>query len=155
MNPDPEAVIPNSISGAKFILESCLKEPKLKRFVYTSSSTAACLPIPGRKLHLDKKTWNDEAVTLAWETPYSATKAYVVYSASKTEAERTIWKVVQEKKPGFVTNTILPDTNYGRVLNHNPAITGSLILNIYEKGFIPSYVPSRRCDSSLAVFFAC
>jgi hypothetical protein len=35
----------------------------------------------------------------------------MLHCASKTEAERTAWKFMEEKRPGFVLNTILPDVN--------------------------------------------
>lgn len=35
----------------------------------------------------------------------------IVYSASKTEAEKAAWKWVEEKKPNFVLNTVLPNFN--------------------------------------------
>lgn len=41
----------------------------------------------------------------------------VVYSASKTEAERGAWKWVKENKPGFVLNTVLPNFNVSDALN--------------------------------------
>jgi len=39
-----------------------------------------------------------------------------VYAASKTEAERALWKFRDEKKPGFSINSVLPATNFGPVI---------------------------------------
>jgi nucleoside-diphosphate-sugar epimerase len=148
MQSDPYKVIPSLVAGIESILESCMKEPKVKRFVYTSSSTAACLPIPGRKLHLDRSSWNDEAVKSAWEEPHAKEKAYTVYAASKTEAERAMWKFSKEREPAFVVNSILPDTNFGRILNNRRGPTGKAIMGLYEKSNVPSYIPSRKSKHS-------
>jgi hypothetical protein len=54
-------------------------------------------------------TWNDAAVAAAWDAhapPRS--KGYFVYVASKTETERMAFKWVQEHKPSFTLNTVLP-----------------------------------------------
>lgn len=60
-------------------------------------------------------TWNDDIVALAWsgKAPDSA-KGYVTYAASKTEGERAAWNWVEENKPGFVLNTVLPNCNVGK-----------------------------------------
>lgn len=41
----------------------------------------------------------------------------IIYSASKTEAERAAWKWVEENKPNFVLNTVQPNFNVSRSLN--------------------------------------
>ena len=53
-------------------------------------------------------------MTAAWsdETP-EPSKGYFVYAAAKTEGERAAWKWNEEANPGFVFNTILPNTNVG------------------------------------------
>lgn len=57
-------------------------------------------------------SYDDTAVKLAWDDSTPAnTKPLLVYAASKTEAERESWKWMQENKPGFVFNTILPSFN--------------------------------------------
>ena len=42
------------------------KEPKVKSLVFTSSSTAALMPIPGKEIKVTKDTWNDDIVRDAW-----------------------------------------------------------------------------------------
>lgn len=144
MNPDPNQVVPVLVKHLEGLLESMTKESSIKRFVYTSSSTAATLPVPGRPGHLDKTTYNDEAVKMAWEPPHVPEKGYPVYGASKTEAERAIWKWVHEKKPGFVVNSILPDTNFGKVLGGRMGPTGRVVVELVEKSYLPGYIPSRE-----------
>ncbi|UPK96710.1 hypothetical protein LCI18_007645 [Fusarium solani-melongenae] len=68
-DPDPNKVIPTVIAGAVNALKAAFAEPSVKRFVYTSSSTAALLPkpnVPG--IVVTEGTWNDEAVKLAWSS---------------------------------------------------------------------------------------
>ena len=63
-------------------------------------------------------TWNDFAVKAAWDKDTLSEKLpYYVYAASKTEAEREAWRWVEEKKPNFVLNTVLPDVNVNALLD--------------------------------------
>jgi len=59
LDPDPNLVIPQNIAGAVSIAESAAKEPSVKRFVYTSSSTAITAPKPNKKFEISTKNWND------------------------------------------------------------------------------------------------
>lgn len=55
---------------------------------------------------------------MAWKPPpYESDRAWSVYGASKPQAEREIWEFYKEKKPAFVVNTVLPNTNFGEVLS--------------------------------------
>ncbi|KAJ9232871.1 hypothetical protein C8Q69DRAFT_489074 [Paecilomyces variotii] len=125
MQSDPNAVIPKVVGGAINALKAAAKEPSVKRVVLTSSSSAALIPQPNAEgIVVTEDTWNDAAVKMAWDESIPAEqKAYPVYAASKTEAERQSWNWVKENKPGFVFNTILPNMNYGRILA--PEISGS------------------------------
>lgn len=57
-------------------------------------------------------TWNDFAIKAAWDpnTPKEI-KPGAIYSASKAEGERAAWKWIEENKPGYSFNTILPNFN--------------------------------------------
>lgn len=130
---DPSKVIPQTIAGTVAALKAAAKEKTVKRFVYTSSSTAASAPKPNKKFHIDSNTWNEEDVRDAWAPPpYENGREWVVYAASKTESEKAIWKFVREEKPGFVVNCVLPDTNLGRILakEQRPS-SGSFALSLY------------------------
>jgi len=59
---DPEEVIPPTVKGTLNVLEAATTEPKVKSFVYTSSSTAALSPITNKKIIVTKDTWNSAAV---------------------------------------------------------------------------------------------
>jgi nucleoside-diphosphate-sugar epimerase len=51
---DPNKVIPEVLAGVNGILKSAAKEPSVKRFVYTSSSTAITAPIPNKEFIIDE-----------------------------------------------------------------------------------------------------
>lgn len=118
LSPNASEVIPSSIAIALSVLEAANRSGTCKRFVFTSSSSAATFPRPNTKFRVEKSMWNQDAVDKAWEAkpPYPPLAFYHVYAASKTEAERAVWKFVEEKEPCFAVNTILPSTNMGRVL---------------------------------------
>jgi nucleoside-diphosphate-sugar epimerase len=134
MNPNPEVVIPRTVKGSLNALEASMKHGTIKRFVLTSSSTAATTAKPNVEgiivdertyytiLKADElitdvnmpfiETWNLASIEAAWskDTPIQS-KAGMTYTASKTEQERTAWKWAEENKPPFVLNTILPNVN--------------------------------------------
>ncbi|KAL6401217.1 hypothetical protein AUP68_16946 [Ilyonectria robusta] len=136
-DPDPNRVIPTVIAGAVNALKAAFAEPSVKRFVYTSSSTAAMLPklnVPG--IVVTENTWNDEAVKLAWSsTTYSAEQASLTYAASKTQAEQEVWKFYNEnkhKRPDLVVNT---DCNFGKsldVVNQGHPSTSGFIVFLWQ-----------------------
>lgn len=70
----------------------------------------------GKVIDIDNRlflgTWNEEAVKAAYDpSTKPADKAYVVYAASKTLGEKTAWKWVEEHKPQFIFNAVLPNLN--------------------------------------------
>jgi nucleoside-diphosphate-sugar epimerase len=89
-------------------LKACAKNPCVKRFVNTSSSTAASLAKPdvGHEIFMDANTYNDEAFEQA-KADQGRTRGFVVYAAMKTKTERMMWQWVKENKPGFVMNSIV------------------------------------------------
>ena len=132
-DPDPNKVIPQVVAGAVNALESAAKEPSVKRFVYTSSSTAISGPKPNKKFEVNIKDWNTEEVEAAWKPPpYTPERALPVYGASKTQAEQAVWKFIEDKKPGFVVNAVLPSVNIGEILSDKqPASTGAWVKALY------------------------
>ena len=109
------------VKGVNTALAACESEPSLKHFIYTSSAGAVTLPRPDVDFTITAGTWNDESVRLAWDPnaePGVASSALYptkthVYCASKTEAERAMWKYVDEHKPNFTVNSIVPNFNLG------------------------------------------
>lgn len=96
-----DEVVGDAVKGALNALKSASKEPGIKRFVLTSSSCATTMPKPGKKFTVHKDTWNDEAVKLAKEKDADS---FMIYAASKTEAERQVWDWVKKNKPSFIVN---------------------------------------------------
>lgn len=121
-NPDPNQVIPQTVSGIVSLLQAAAAEPSVKRIVFTSSSGAAMMPVPGASGHVSRDTWNDAAVQAAWAPPpYDATRGMITYIASKVEAEKAVWKFIEEEKPGFVLNVVSPFTTLGTMLHSSHA----------------------------------
>lgn len=132
---DPSKVIPGTVAAVNSILNSSLKEPSVKNFIFTSSSTAATAPKPNLLFQVDADTWNDEDIAKAWvpESQWGPGHEWIVYGASKTEAEKALWKFRDEKKPGFTINAVLPATNFGPVISKEDASsTGAMIREVYE-----------------------
>ncbi|PFH62484.1 hypothetical protein XA68_13386 [Ophiocordyceps unilateralis] len=134
LNPDPHKVIPMVVSGVQNVLAAAAREPSVKRFVFTSSSAAATPPISNKRFHVDAETWNDEEIEVAWAPPpYNDDRKLAVYAASKTLAEKECWRFMQEEKPSFVLNTVLPNCNIGRILSEDqPASTGGWYKKLWE-----------------------
>ncbi|KFY83907.1 hypothetical protein V500_09788 [Pseudogymnoascus sp. VKM F-4518 (FW-2643)] len=117
-SPDPNEVIPQTISGATSILEAALKEPSVKAFVYTGSIASAVLYDPENSVHVERDTWNEGAIKLAWAPPpYDSSRGMFVYQASKTEAEMAVWKFFAEKNPHFSVNSVDPSSIMGEALH--------------------------------------
>ncbi|USW55036.1 Putative NAD-dependent epimerase/dehydratase, NAD(P)-binding domain superfamily [Septoria linicola] len=144
---DPNDVIPPTKAGVLSILKSAAKEPSVKRFVLTSSSTAALLPKLNKKFSVSKDDWNQEALDLAWAPPpYTKERAFPVYAASKVEGEKALWHFVKENKPQFVANAVLPNFNMGTVLPcGSGGATGGSIPSLY-RGKQPMGSPQYMID---------
>jgi len=110
------------------------RQPSIKRFVYTSSSTAITAPRPNKVFTVSTDDWNEEDVKAAWKPPpYEPMRAWAVYGASKTQAEQEMWKFAREKKPGFIMNAVLPNANFGVILSDKqPASTGEWPKKLYH-----------------------
>lgn len=132
---DPNKVIPTVVNGAVNAATSAAKQTSVKRFVYTSSSTAITAPRPNVEITISTENWNNEDVKAAWEPPpFEAKGAWSPYGASKTQAEQEMWKFVKEHEPGFVLNAVLPNTNMGEILSDKqPASTGGWVRSVYNR----------------------
>ncbi|KAJ6516919.1 NAD-P-binding protein [Mycena vitilis] len=110
-----DEVVPPTVKGALEVLKAAAKEPGVKSVVYTSSSTAALLPSIGKKLVVTEDTWNESVVEEARTNPKA--DGFILYSASKTEAEKAVWKFVEDTKPHFQVATVLPNMTLGPILH--------------------------------------
>ncbi|KFY61715.1 hypothetical protein V496_04927 [Pseudogymnoascus sp. VKM F-4515 (FW-2607)] len=135
-SPDPAAVIPQTILGVTTLLRSAARAPSVKSFVLTSSSVAVANPTPDNSpSRIDADSWNDAAIAEAWSVtsaPFPDNAPTAVYSASKAESEKALWDFVEKEKPSFRVNAILPDANFGAVLNTDaPMSTGGWIRGVF------------------------
>ncbi|RMZ86382.1 hypothetical protein DV736_g6391, partial [Chaetothyriales sp. CBS 134916] len=141
---NPNEVVPVTVAGVVNLLKAAAgPDSTVKRFVYTSSSTATTVPILDKVFHIDSSTWNDASVAhvQALKPPYKEDPitSYQIYAASKTEAERAIWKFVADNHPTFTVNAVLPNMNTGRILG--PAgITASQVPSILDGSFNPGFI---------------
>ncbi|CAG8978363.1 hypothetical protein HYALB_00013043 [Hymenoscyphus albidus] len=131
MSSSPSIVIPKTIAGCLNLLRAAQKYPEIKSFVYKSSSLAASPVYPDIKLPVDFTSWNEIAIREAEE---ENPKGSHVYAASKALSEQTLWKFVDEEKPGFRVNTILPDMVTGQILDKSkePAHSGNFALRLMK-----------------------
>ncbi|KAK3897874.1 hypothetical protein C8A05DRAFT_47650 [Staphylotrichum tortipilum] len=145
-SPNPKEVVPPAVNGATSILRSALKEPKIRRFVFTSSSTATSLPTPGKKFKIDKNSWNTEVDSFVdFPPPYKPENAFKVYAASKTKAELAVWDFMKTRKPKFVINFLLPSVNIGRVVD-SPGETGGLVIAAFHGDVRWDFYPQYMVD---------
>lgn len=134
-DPNPNNVIPKVVAGTKSLLEAATKEPSVKQFVYTSSVAAMISPQLGDTARLTANTWNNEAVEQAWAPPpYEPIRAFTVYAASKTQAEKAVWEFANEKHPHFTINSVVPATIMGECLSKSHAELGHMFLRILYEG---------------------
>ncbi|KAF9874611.1 NAD dependent epimerase/dehydratase [Colletotrichum karsti] len=124
LSDDPQKVIPWVVKSTEIALAAAAKHSSIKRVVLTSSAFAAIVPQYNKTAVVNEDTWNEAAIKAAWDpnTPKEL-KPGAVYAASKAEGERAAWKWVEEHKPGYVFNAILPNFNTGEILR--PEIAGS------------------------------
>lgn len=99
---DVKVAVSQAVNGALNALKASSKEPGVKRFVYTSSSFAATQPKPDEKFTVAGDAYNEEALQNAWRPNADGA---TVYSASKAEAERAVFRWVKEEKSSLIVNT--------------------------------------------------
>ena len=99
----PDEVIPIAVKGATNVLDSAVKEPKVKSVVLTSSSTSVLSPEPGKVIKATKDMWNDKAIA---DAEAGGADGFVVYSASKTQAEKAFWEAVGKSKGAFQASAV-------------------------------------------------
>jgi nucleoside-diphosphate-sugar epimerase len=109
---DPEPYIPQNVEETLTVLRAAQAETSVKSVVLTSSSMAAVAA--GTKGKISKDAYNEECIKLAWDASFEHPfKNFLVYGAAKAQAEKAAWKYVEEEKPHYTLNTILPSCNFG------------------------------------------
>ncbi|KAF3009737.1 hypothetical protein E8E13_009265 [Curvularia kusanoi] len=151
-SPDPNVVITGCVNGLRAILEEAKQTPSVKRFVYTSSSNAATRPLTGEVRHVDSSSWNSGILEDAWAPPpYGPDRAYAVYAASKVACERAAWAFIQDQKPDFTFNTVLPNYTSGIILQPmaipGAGSTARWVRDLYDHPFEETFVSILRDDA--------
>ncbi len=103
---DPEPVLKGAIEGTLRALEAAHKEPSVKSFVLMSS-IAAILSAKEAPYNFTEADWDDEAVEAVARLGKEAPGG-LIYRASKTAAEKTLWSFRDEKKPAFTVTSVNP-----------------------------------------------
>lgn len=102
-----------AVKGTTSILEAAAREPSVKSVVITSSLAAAQDPSKGADVGFVRTaaTWSN----FEWDKMAKEEIPIVVYLGSKQFAEQAAWKFVEEKKPHFRVNTIVPPMIVSRI----------------------------------------
>lgn len=103
---DPKPVMHGAVQGTLSILRSAAKEPLVKSFVLLSSVAAISRLTKGPH-KVTEEDWNDWAEAMV-EQKGTDTPGPVIYSASKTAAERAFWKFGKESNVGFSMTSVNP-----------------------------------------------
>ncbi|KAL1867352.1 hypothetical protein VTK73DRAFT_4231 [Phialemonium thermophilum] len=118
------------------LLETALKKPTVKTFVFTGSAWAAWTPDPDTERTLAEWSWNEEAVELARSHRELEEKGLAPFMALKTLVERGVWAWVRRhSRLPFAFNSILLDTVIGPTLQPKELgipSTAGMVQWIYE-----------------------
>ncbi|KAI8692031.1 Rhodanese domain-containing protein [Fusarium sp. Ph1] len=108
--PDPDATIPATVEAALTVCRAAAKAPSVKRFVFSSTFWAAAMPVPGDSSTITNlETWNEDMVKAARAPPpYEWSRMLPVFLAAKVEAEKAVWKYVEENELPWVVNSVSP-----------------------------------------------
>lgn len=130
----------------------------MKRFVLCSSANSAVFPKLNTYQKVNVDTWNEESIAVveAAQPPYPPWLAFHVYAASKALAEKAAWKFVEEKKPGFVLNAVLPAAVFGGSLDpvgQGFASTSGYVVTLFNGDKEPiSQLPPRTSPPPFLTF---
>lgn len=115
---DPQELIQPALRGTTEVLKSVQRHnPKCKRIVLTSSVAAimSSFSRPGA-VHYTEKDWNQDSVKQVEEKGKNAAGADS-YRASKTLAEQSLWKFIEDEKPSWDAVSINPPLVIGEVIH--------------------------------------
>ncbi|KAL3494424.1 putative aldehyde reductase 2 [Aspergillus germanicus] len=126
-NADPKRVHEPLINGVLNTLRSAARASSIKRYVLGSSSKAVSSTIYNQQppRELTANIFNHEAIEQARSHASETAeptfeRILAVYSAGRALAELAFWDWVRENNPPFVANCVVPDGQFGRVLDvHN------------------------------------
>jgi hypothetical protein len=123
-NADPNKVVDPLVNGVLNTLRAAARAGSIKRYVLGSSSKAVSTTVYNQQppRELTANTFNHEAIAQARKNSDEALeptfeRILAVYSAGRALAELAFWDWVRENDPPFVPNCIVPDGQFGRVLD--------------------------------------
>lgn len=112
-------IIGKAVNGTLSVLRSATAHGKNVKHIVVTSSVAAVVnsPNPPEYSHTEKD-WNEYAFPTVQRSIENGQSVphMVAYAASKTEAERALWKYYAEAKPHYKLTTILPSFVIGPIL---------------------------------------
>ncbi|KAI8689350.1 Rhodanese domain-containing protein [Fusarium keratoplasticum] len=110
ISPDPDTTIPATVEAALTVCRAAAKAPSVKRFVFSSTFWAAVMPVPDDSSTITNlETWNEDMVKAARAPPpYEWSRMLPVFLAAKVEAEKEVWKYVEENELPWVVNSVSP-----------------------------------------------
>ncbi|ONK75259.1 uncharacterized protein A4U43_C03F15010 [Asparagus officinalis] len=119
---DPKAeVLDPAVRGTLNVLQSCKKNPFLKKVVLTSSISAVARPSVYPKEPLDETSWSCAEL---------CEKLKAWYPLSKVLAEQAAWKFAKENNINLVT--VIPSFIIGSSLPYNLHTTASNVLSLLK-----------------------
>ncbi|KAL5335356.1 NAD(P)-binding protein [Aspergillus crustosus] len=129
LNPDPAVAVEPIVKGVLNTLNSAAKFPTIKRFVLSSSSKAVESTVFDVPHKLTKDTFNTVEIEKVRNEPTELTPGRIgtAYSAGRALSELALWDWVKEHKDNapFVVNAVVPDANFGRILDAEHVATGA------------------------------
>ncbi|KAK7928939.1 hypothetical protein PG985_005937 [Apiospora marii] len=125
---DPVKVYEPMIQGVVNTLEAAARAG-VQRYVLSSSSKAVHSNVYDGPRKLTSDMFNYEAINKVRDGPppdagASFEKMVSVYSAGRTLAELAFWDWIREHNSPFVANCVVPDGQFGRVLDMENINTG-------------------------------
>ncbi|WWC63268.1 uncharacterized protein I303_105868 [Kwoniella dejecticola CBS 10117] len=115
---DPQELIGPAVKGTTGILKSIQKNnPDLKRVVITSSvaSIMSTDSRPAPNLYTEED-WNQDSIPHVEKNGVKSTGGHS-YQASKTLAEKALWKFIEDEKPSWDAAAINPPLVLGEVIH--------------------------------------
>ncbi|WVQ68084.1 uncharacterized protein L199_006290 [Kwoniella botswanensis] len=115
---DPQELIGPAVKGTTGILKSIQKNnPSVKRVVITSS-VASIMSLESRKppVVYTEEDWNQDSISHVEKNGVKSSGA-MAYQASKTLAEKALWKFIEDEKPSWDAVAINPPLVLGEVIH--------------------------------------
>ncbi|KAM0339654.1 hypothetical protein ACHAPU_010836 [Fusarium lateritium] len=129
MSPDPTVAFPSAVEVSLNVCRSAAKEPSVQRFVLASGLWTSVWPKPGDDSAITQDTWNEDIVKAAKAPPpYELSRMLAVYLAARVDAEKAVWKFVEDEKLPWVVNSLLPCWTLGDPLDARHYVTMPLQL---------------------------